>query len=777
MKIRALLRGAVVVAAATMVALAPAKMSYAEPVQEALVETLATNVSETQAYSKIVALKSQYPNGMRWTNDQYYYSPVLGGGYGCAGFSYILSDAAFGNNPATRYYQANESTVRVGDILRINNDSHSVVALNVRSSGVTVAEGNINSSIYWGRTLSWSSVQNGFTYGITRYASGNPEPEKFQVKIDKPDHGEISVSPSLAASGEAVTVTVSPDEGFQVASISVMRNGFLIKSVIGSSKTMTFTMPEGTVTVSAKLEAIEQDAAERSWYVTLLKPNGGGTLSASGNRAQKGEMVKIYAKPYQGYRVDSVSATDGYGRTWELAQTANTTWELYMPDSDVTVSATFIKNNEYRVSANKPEHAEVYYFYKWAEGSNPTVTVDCERGYSVTSIKASSAFGSVDLSGPEIIPDGLRWSFVMPASDVAIDITVGPTATAQPIEFTSSNCDVLAPNQAEPGETVSFFARPKNGYYFRSSSVRAYAKDGSDISLTTDGNDCYYFTMPDSPVSLECSAYSNVDYEVKLFSNGSAHINKPSAMPGEQVTLTVAVDKGYEVKEIAVVDEDGRKLSLTPAGNNTWTFIMPEGKISVDGVIDKASDEEPLPFVDIDQSAWYIDAVRWAYEHDVMGGYSDGSGRFDPNGNLTRAQAAQILYNMAGKPDVVPESSKLFSDCHAGEWYDAAVTWAAQSGVFAGYSDGTGRFGPNDKITREQMAVVIWRNNGEPDGSGDLASFPDGWETSAWAAEGMQWAVGEGLLSGYDNTGELDPTGLLTRAQAAAIMMRWIEGA
>lgn len=70
MKIRALLRGAVVVAAATMVALAPAKMSYAEPVQEALVETLATNVSETQAYSKIVALKSQYPNGMRWTNDQ-----------------------------------------------------------------------------------------------------------------------------------------------------------------------------------------------------------------------------------------------------------------------------------------------------------------------------------------------------------------------------------------------------------------------------------------------------------------------------------------------------------------------------------------------------------------------------------------------------------------------------------------------------------------------------------------------------------------------------------
>ena len=107
----------------------------------------------------MLALQSQYPNGMTWNNDNFYASQVLGGGYGCAGFAYILSDAAFGNNPSQTYYSLDLSQVRVGDILRIYNDTHSVVVLEVSSGGVTVAEGNINNSIYWGRFIPLSELQ------------------------------------------------------------------------------------------------------------------------------------------------------------------------------------------------------------------------------------------------------------------------------------------------------------------------------------------------------------------------------------------------------------------------------------------------------------------------------------------------------------------------------------------------------------------------------------------------------------------------------------------
>ena len=132
------------------------------------IELSASVVTPEKAYDAIVALKSQYPNGTPWTNDNSYYSEALHTlGYGCAGFAFMASDAAFGDNPATYYYDLGE--VRVGDILRINYDTHSVVVLEVRSNGVVVAEGNLNSAIYWGRFISFSEMGSGFVYGITRY--------------------------------------------------------------------------------------------------------------------------------------------------------------------------------------------------------------------------------------------------------------------------------------------------------------------------------------------------------------------------------------------------------------------------------------------------------------------------------------------------------------------------------------------------------------------------------------------------------------------------------
>ena len=115
-------------------------------------------------------MQSEYPEGMEWTNDNSYSwnGGIYSGGQGCAGFAFLLSDAAFGDLPAREYTKYDPSTIKVGDIIRINNDSHSVIVLTVDEDGVTVAEGNYNQSIHWGRSLTHEQLTNA-DYIITRY--------------------------------------------------------------------------------------------------------------------------------------------------------------------------------------------------------------------------------------------------------------------------------------------------------------------------------------------------------------------------------------------------------------------------------------------------------------------------------------------------------------------------------------------------------------------------------------------------------------------------------
>lgn len=123
----------------------------------------------TPVYQAMIALKSKYPEGMPWTNANYYAwkGGIYTGGYGCAGFAFILSDAAFGDAPARIHTDFNN--IREGDILRLYYNTHSVIVLEVHSDGVIVAEGNYNSSIHWGREISYSEIKQTGTYVLTRY--------------------------------------------------------------------------------------------------------------------------------------------------------------------------------------------------------------------------------------------------------------------------------------------------------------------------------------------------------------------------------------------------------------------------------------------------------------------------------------------------------------------------------------------------------------------------------------------------------------------------------
>ncbi len=135
------------------------------------IDTNNIKIDETSVYNNIIKMKSKYPTGMSWTNDNSYTSNVLGTGNGCAGFAFLLSDSAFGNLPVQKH--TNFDNIRVGDILRINNDTHSVVVLEVKHDSVIVAEGNINSAIYWGREISLTDIKATGTYVLTRYSSAS----------------------------------------------------------------------------------------------------------------------------------------------------------------------------------------------------------------------------------------------------------------------------------------------------------------------------------------------------------------------------------------------------------------------------------------------------------------------------------------------------------------------------------------------------------------------------------------------------------------------------
>ena len=179
-----------------------------------------------------------------------------------------------------------------------------------------------------------------------------------------------------------------------------------------------------------------------------------------------------------------------------------------------------------------------------------------------------------------------------------------------------------------------------------------------------------------------------------------------------------------------------------------------------------------LPFADVSGSDWFYNDVRYVYEKGIMDG--TGIDRFSPNAPLTRAMIVTILYRMAGSPSV--SGSSDFTDVAAGKWFAKAVAWAAANGIVNGY--GSGLFGPNDPVTREQLAAILYRYAVYGGMTAvtleeNLGSFADTAQLSAYAIQAMNWAVGQGLINGSGSN--LVPKAQATRAQVAAIIHRYLE--
>jgi len=246
---------------------------------------------------------------------------------------------------------------------------------------------------------------------------------------------------------------------------------------------------------------------------------------------------------------------------------------------------------------------------------------------------------------------------------------------------------------------------------------------------------------------------------------------------GDKVEITVTPDDGYEVDKVIVTDGDGKSVEVARNPDGTYTYTQPKGKVTISARLKKSDNTSytvcprdstcPIwPYTDASTTAWYHDGVHYCIENGLMTGY--GNNKFGPNNTLTRGMLAQTIYNKEGRPAMA--ASELFDDVAGGAWYAEAVAWGARNGVLEGY--GNGRFGPDDPITREQLATMLWRYAGSPESVGTLARFTDGGKTSSWAAAALRWAVEQGIVTGK-GSGILDPASTATRAEAATMLQRF----
>lgn len=205
-------------------------------------------------------------------------------------------------------------------------------------------------------------------------------------------------------------------------------------------------------------------------------------------------------------------------------------------------------------------------------------------------------------------------------------------------------------------------------------------------------------------------------------------------------------------------------------GSGSWWIDV--SNLDFDDVSDIELEPVDRVFSDIDENAWYYDSVSFVYKKGIMTGMSDTG--FGPRESLSRAQFATILYRMEGEPETVYNSA-AFVDVSDDTFFTNPAMWAKSTGIVMGYEDG--RFAPADEITREQMAVMMYRY-AEMLGlntsvRGDLGGFPDASQVSPFAVEEMKWAVGSGLIQG--DQGMINPQGKAERAQCATIIMRFMD--
>lgn len=256
--------------------------------------------------------------------------------------------------------------------------------------------------------------------------------------------------------------------------------------------------------------------------------------------------------------------------------------------------------------------------------------------------------------------------------------------------------------------------------------------------------------------------------------NGGVNASPSNAEKGATITITLSPDKGYKLDKLTVTDGSGKTVSTVKKSDTVYTFTMPASAVKV-GVSYVKATETPseTKFNDVSANDWFASAVDYVTGKGMMNGTADNT--FSPKANTTRGMVVTVLYRLENQPST---SAASFTDVASGAYYANAVAWANANGIVSGY--GSGKFGPNDQVTREQLAAILYRyaqykkydvSVGEDT---NILSYNDAQSISSYAIPAIQWACGAGVVTGKSGS-KLDPKGNATRAEVAAMLMRFCE--
>lgn len=481
-----------------------------------------------------------------------------------------------------------------------------------------------------------------------------------------------------------VTLTATANSGYRFV-------GWVDQSgqSVSSDNPFTFVATSDS-TLTAKFEKVV--------YAVTVNVSGGGNATADKPAAAAGDTVTLTATPNSGYHFDGWRVISGIVTIQDN--------QFTMPAENVEIQAIFDRNSSggSTTPSKTPSQQAVDKIESAKDGSIVEITL--RTGQTTLDKEVFEELAGRDVTLEISVPGGVMWT--VNGQDIPADA-----------DLTDLDMGVSMNTSTIPGNLIN-----------------AVTGEAGTVQLTLKHNGEFGFTMTlTAPVGVK-----NAGLWANLY-----HYDEDA---GKMVYQTAAL-----------VDEDG-KVALPFDHASQYALVLD-------------SKSHDLPFTDVAADAWYTDAVAYVYRHDLMAGYGDNL--FGPNRDLSRVQLCQILYNLEDRPAVTGSSS--FTDVADGAWYLDAVTWAAENGIVGGY--GNGKFGPEDNITREQLAAILYRYaqaKGYDTSVGEdtnILSYADALAVSQWAVSAMQWACGAGILEG--NGGYLYPQGDAARTEVATMLMRFCE--